>query len=83
MQVNFPSAPRKSVFPVSPGAKENGKPDKASFSALRPAEESTFQEWGSPKTSDGSCTPGSQSHYVSIVLAFFFVSLSLINALSG
>lgn len=33
MWVNFLSAPRKSVFPVSPGAKENCKADKASFRA--------------------------------------------------
>lgn len=33
MWVNFLLAPRKSVFPVSPGAKENCEADKASFRA--------------------------------------------------
>lgn len=42
MWVNFPAAPRKSIFPVSPGTDRSFKQDKASFSGehSEPAEES-------------------------------------------
>lgn len=49
MWVNFPSAPRKSVFPVSPGAEENCKTDRTSFHAPQCSEETAFQGWGSSK----------------------------------
>lgn len=44
--VNFPPAPRKSVFPVSPGTDRSFKQDKASFGGeyLEPAEESVCSD---------------------------------------
>lgn len=50
MWVNFPSAPRKSVFPVSPGAKENHKPDKAGLQSPQgPQKRQHFRGGGSSK----------------------------------
>lgn len=87
MWVNFLLAPRKSVFPVSPGAKENCQADKASFRAPQGLqrrqhgrEEGRCLKTGNPSDSPTRGRVAPRTSMLLFVLVFFFVSLSLIKA---